>query len=87
VKQLTKKKMVIKVMKLGIAGTDDYKKNFKSMEAEIQVGIKLGPLCHFLVQLNEFFMEDQCCCLVMEFCSGGDLQKIFNSKNRIPQNV
>jgi serine/threonine protein kinase len=87
VKQSTKETMVIKVMRLGIVGTDTYKKNVKSVEAEIQVGIKLSPLCQFLVQISEFFIEGECCCLVMEFCSRGDLQKIFDSKNRISQNV
>jgi serine/threonine protein kinase len=83
----TKKKMVLKVLRLGIKGTDDFKKNSKVMEAEIQVGIKLGSLSKFLVQLTEFFIEEDYCCLIMEFCTGGDLEKIFNEKNRIPQQV
>jgi serine/threonine protein kinase len=83
----TKKKMVLKLLKLGVKGTDEFKKNTKSMEAEIEVGIKLGSLSIYLVQLTEFFIEDDYCCLIMEFCNGGDLQKIFNKENRICQPV
>jgi serine/threonine protein kinase len=82
-----KKKMVLKVLRLGIKGTDEFKKNTKVMEAEIQVGIKLGSLSKFLVQLTEFFIEEEYCCLIMEFCTGGDLEKFFEEKNRIPQPV
>jgi serine/threonine protein kinase len=57
------------------------------MEAEILVGIKLGSLSKYLVHLTEFFIEEDYCCLIMEFCTGGDLEKIFNEKNRIPQPV
>jgi serine/threonine protein kinase len=64
-----------------------FKANLKVVEAEIQVAIKLGSVSKYLVQLIEYFIEDNCFCLVMEFCSGGNLQKIFNEKNQIPQPV
>ena len=86
-KQSTKKKMVIKVIRVGKEGTDEFNQNLKVIQTEIEVGIKLGNLCKFLVQLTEFFMEEDYCCLVMEFCSGGDLQKIFDKKNRLSQPV
>jgi serine/threonine protein kinase len=44
-------------------------------------------LSKYLVQLTEFFIEEEYCCLLMEFCTGGDLEKIFNEKNGIPQPV
>jgi serine/threonine protein kinase len=33
------------------------------------------------------FIENGCCCLIMEYCSGGDLEKILKEKKRIPQKV
>jgi serine/threonine protein kinase len=59
----TKEEMVMKVMKLGKEG----KKNAKTVEAEIQVGINLGSSCKYLVQLVDFFMEGGCCCLIMDY--------------------
>jgi serine/threonine protein kinase len=35
----------------------------------------------------EFFIEDEYYCLVMEFCSGGDLEKILEKNNCISQPV
>jgi serine/threonine protein kinase len=77
----------MKVMKVGDEGTEDYKKNMKAVEAELQVGIKLGSVSKFLIQLTEFFFENGCCCLIMEYCSCGDLEKMLKEKTRIPQKV
>jgi serine/threonine protein kinase len=82
-----KKKMVMKSIKVGIKGSEEYKKNIKIMETETRIGIKLGGMSEFLVELTEFFTEGSYCYLVMEFCSGGDLQKIFNKKKHLPQKV
>jgi serine/threonine protein kinase len=82
-----KKIMVMKIIQLGKEGTEEFNKNVKSMEAEIGVGIKLGRLSKFLVKITDFFFKDEYCYFVMEFCSGGDLERIFNKKNRIPQKV
>jgi serine/threonine protein kinase len=81
-KQSNKTRMAMKVMKLGKEGTEEFKKNAKAMEAEIKVGIKLGSTCKFLVQLTEFFMEDGYCCLIMEYCSCGDLEQILKKKKK-----
>jgi serine/threonine protein kinase len=83
----TKKKMVLKVLRLGVRGTEEFRKNSKAMETEILVGIKLGSLSKYLVQLTEFFIEEDYCCLIMEFCTGGDLEKILNEKKRISQPI
>jgi serine/threonine protein kinase len=72
--QSSQKKMVIKVIKVG---TEALERCLKVIEAEIQIGIG----CEFLVQLIEFFMEGEHCCVVMEFCSGGDLKKILEKNN------
>jgi serine/threonine protein kinase len=83
----TKKKMILKAIKIGFEGTEQFKNNLKAIESEIKVGISLGSSCIFLVQLLEFFMANGHCCLIMEFCTGGDLQKMFAEKKRIPQPV
>jgi serine/threonine protein kinase len=74
-------------MKLGRTNTDEFSKRSKVIEAEISIGIKLGRLSKYLIQLTEFFIEGKYYCLIMEFCSGGDLQKIFDKKEQIPQPV
>jgi NIMA (never in mitosis gene a)-related kinase len=79
----TKEEMAMKVMKLGKEG----KKNAKAIEAEIQVGINLGSNCKFLVHLIDFFMEGGCCCLIMEYCTGGDLERVLEEGKRIEQPV
>jgi serine/threonine protein kinase len=77
----TKKEFVMKVMKFGEEG----KKNSKAIEAEIKVKINLGSSCKYLVQLVDFFMEEGCYCLIMEYCS--DLKKELEEKKRINQPV
>jgi hypothetical protein len=72
----TKKKMVLKLLRLGVRGTEEFRKNSKTMEAEILVGIKLGSLSKYLVQLTEFFIEEDYYCLTMEFFIGRDFEKI-----------
>jgi serine/threonine protein kinase len=72
--------MVMKVMRLN-------KKKAKAIEAEIQVGMNLGLNCKYLVHLVDFFAEKGCCCLIMEYCSGGDLEKVLEEKKRIEQQV
>jgi serine/threonine protein kinase len=83
----TKKKMVLKLLRLGVRGTEEFNKNSKAMEAEILVEIKLVSLSKYLVQLTEFFVEEEYCCLIMEFCTVRDLEKIFNEKNQDSQPV
>jgi NIMA (never in mitosis gene a)-related kinase len=82
-KESNKKRMAMKVMKI----SKENKKSSKAMEAEIRIGINLGSTCKFLVQLTEYFISDGFCCLIMEYCDGGDLEKVLEEKKRIPQNV
>jgi serine/threonine protein kinase len=82
-----KKLKAMKVIELGIAGSKEFENNKKSMDAEFNVGVKLGALNKYLVQITSLFIEGGYCCLIMEFCSGGDFQKILQKKNRIPESV
>jgi serine/threonine protein kinase len=79
----TKEELVMKVIKLG----KEDKKNSKGIEAEIQVGINLGSSCKYLVKLTDFFKEGGYCCLIMEYCNGGDLEKVLKEGKRIEQPV
>jgi serine/threonine protein kinase len=80
-KKSIKEEFVMKVMKLGEEG----KKNSKAIEAEIKVKINLQSNCKYLVQLVDFFMEEGCCCLIMEYCS--DLKKVLEENKPIKQPV
>jgi hypothetical protein len=75
--------MVLKLLRLGVRGTEEFRKSSKAMEAEILVGIKLGSLSRYLVQLTEFFIEKDYSCLLIEFFTGGNHEYIFNKKNSI----
>jgi serine/threonine protein kinase len=86
-KQSTKETLALKSIKLGRKGTETYKKNKKAMEAEIEIGIKLGRSSPFLVELKEILIEKEYCFLIMEYCNGGDLEQLLNKINKIPQPV
>jgi serine/threonine protein kinase len=77
----------MKAMRLGERGTEGFKKRKKAMNSELDVGIELGISNEFLVQTTEFFMKNNYYCLIMEYCSHGDLQKIFDEKGQLPQSV
>jgi serine/threonine protein kinase len=77
----------MKVIRLGRIGTEEFDINKKSMDSEFDVGFKLGKLNNHLVQITSFFMEGEYCCLIMEYCSCGDLQKIFEKRESIPESV
>jgi serine/threonine protein kinase len=83
----TKAYMVLKAIRFGFEGDDHYWRILSAIESEIQVGIKLGSSFKFLVQLSEYFKPNGCFCLIMEYCSGCYLQKIFDENNTIPQPV
>jgi serine/threonine protein kinase len=76
----------MKVMKFG-RGIEEYEKKKKTINSDLDVCIKLGILNEFLVQTTGFFIEKDCCCLIMELCSCGDLQKIFDKKEELPESV
>jgi hypothetical protein len=75
--------MILKLLRTVIKGTDDFKRNSELIEAKIQVGIMLPSLSKILVQLTELFIEEEYSCLIIQFCTGGDLEKILEEKNRI----
>jgi serine/threonine protein kinase len=65
----------MKVMVLGKAGSINYTQNIKTMKSELQIGKDLGSQCEYLVKTESFFIEKGSCFLIMEYCSGGDLEE------------
>jgi hypothetical protein len=49
--------MVLKLLRLGVRGIEEFRKNSKAKEAEILVGIKLGSLSKYLVKLTQFLID------------------------------
>jgi serine/threonine protein kinase len=67
------KTMAMKIIRIDNMNTE----GARSLDAELRDGIPLGGKSRFLVLIVEYFVENGCCFLIMEYCSGGDLQKIF----------
>jgi serine/threonine protein kinase len=79
--KLTQKQMAMKIIKL------NERRNYEKIKAEFEVGVRLGSTCKFLVPLTELFSKDGFCCFVMEYCPGGDLEKMLKKNKCIPQRV
>jgi serine/threonine protein kinase len=86
-KQSTKELFVMKMINIGREGTEVWKKAQKEIAAEINVGLILGQECLFLVQYLEVFYYENFCCLVMEHCELGDLQKELDSGKQYEEPV
>jgi hypothetical protein len=78
-KQSTKKLFVIKMINIGEEGTEVRKKAQKEITSEINIGLILGQECPFLVRYLEMFYYENLCCLIIEYCELGDLQKELDS--------
>jgi serine/threonine protein kinase len=78
---------IMKVMILGKTGNIDYTRNIKTMHSEFQIGIDLGSQCEYLVKAVSFFKEKESCFLIMEYCSGGNLEEQFIKQSKIPKSV
>jgi serine/threonine protein kinase len=80
-----KKPMAMKIMKI----SDEEKK--KCLEAELRVGVSIAISCRYLIQIVEYFLENNYCFLIMEYCKQGDLHHLlssYRSKNiKIPKKV
>jgi serine/threonine protein kinase len=71
-------KMAMKIIRLGRVGTSEYDEASHTLDAEMRVGVSLAGRSPFLLQISEYFIENGYCFLIMEYCSGGDLRKVFN---------
>jgi serine/threonine protein kinase len=77
----------MRVIKLGKVGTPEFKKHMKTIEIELEIGLDLGKQSENLVKLYRYFIEDESCYLIMEYCEGGSLQNILDSKQMLTQYV
>jgi serine/threonine protein kinase len=86
-KQLTKELFVMKMINIGQEGSEERKKAQKEIAAEINVGMTLGQDCPFLVRYLETFYHQNFCCLIMEYCELGDVQKELDSDKQYEEPV
>jgi serine/threonine protein kinase len=86
-KEETNTNWVIKFVDLGEKGTSEYKEKQKSLQRDLSVGTTIGRNSPFLMKYIETFEEGRYFCIVMEYCAGGDLQKILNKGTIFTESV
>jgi NIMA (never in mitosis gene a)-related kinase len=86
-KQSTKERFVMKMINIGQEDSEERKKAQKEIAAEINIGMTLGKDCPFLVRYLETFYHKNFCCLIMEYCELGDLQKELDSGKQYEEPV
>jgi serine/threonine protein kinase len=74
------KKMALKLIDME-NGTDK-NEALKILDAELRASIKLVDKSPFLVKVVEYFIDSGYCFLVMDYFSGGDLEKVLK-KNKV----
>jgi serine/threonine protein kinase len=72
---------------MGKEGTPEREKADKEVDSEIRVGMTISRECLFLVRYEEVFYHNNYCCLVLEYCTNGDLQHELNSGKKYEEDV
>jgi predicted hydrocarbon binding protein len=80
-------KVIVKVIRFGISGTENFKKAVRSSEVFYEVAKKIGMTCKFTAQLIDFFLEGDNFCFIGEYIGSGSLQNVFNKMVIIPKPV
>jgi hypothetical protein len=86
-KQSTKEQFVMKMINIGQEGTEIRKKTQKDIASEINIGLTLGQECPFLVGYLEMFYHENFCCLIIEYCGLGVLQKELDTQKKYEEMV
>jgi NIMA (never in mitosis gene a)-related kinase len=86
-KKETHGEWVIKFVALGDKKTTNYKEKLKSIERDLTVGTTIGRNSPFLMKYIETFEEGGYYCIVMEYCTGGDLQSLLDKKKIFTESV
>jgi NIMA (never in mitosis gene a)-related kinase len=86
-KESTKELFVMKMINIGEEGSEERNKAQRQVVAEINIGLTLGQECPFLVRYLEMFYHENFCCLIMEYCELGDVQKELNSGKQYKEPV
>jgi serine/threonine protein kinase len=79
--------LAMKVMKLGLLGSETYKKNAKAMMSELQIGMEIGHNSKYLVNLKKYQVEGEHCILFMEYCCGGDVEQYLKKEKKLTKEV
>jgi serine/threonine protein kinase len=82
-----KELIVMKMINIGIEGTEVRNRAQKEIAAEINIGLTFGQGCPFLVHYLEVLYYENFCCLIMEYCELGDLQEELDSKKIYEESV
>jgi hypothetical protein len=77
----------MKMINIGEDGTEVRKRAQKEITSEINIGLTLGRECPFLVRYLEMFYYENLCCLIIEYCELGDLQKELDSGKQYQEPV
>jgi serine/threonine protein kinase len=83
----SKELFVLKMIDIGDEGSDQQKKSQKDAANEINIGITVGQKSPFLVRYVEKFYHKYFCCLVLEYCEGGDLQTQLDENHEYSEDV
>jgi serine/threonine protein kinase len=86
-KEATKELFVMKMINIGQENSEERIKARKEIAAEINIGLTLGQESPFLVRYLETFYHENFCCLIMEYCELGDLQKELDSGKQFEEPV
>jgi serine/threonine protein kinase len=79
--------MAMKVINLVPVTSKDYSRLVNSVQQEFIFGQKLGSQSPFLLKMIKSIIDGSYCFLIMEYCSGGDLESIIKSKRKLPPSV
>jgi NIMA (never in mitosis gene a)-related kinase len=86
-KKSIKELFVMKMINIGQEGSEKQKNAQKEIAAEINIGMILKQQCPFLVRYLEMFYYGNFCCIIMEYCELGDLQKELDSGKKYEELV
>jgi serine/threonine protein kinase len=81
-KQLTHEDVLIKRMRMKL----NYF-SIEKMEKNLEQELKISNSLKYIVKIMEWFILDDHFYVVMEYCSGGNLEKILRDQKKIPQQV
>jgi serine/threonine protein kinase len=86
-KQNTQELRVLKIYHLGKPGTEKYKRNLQSYKRDLTVGLTIEKGNSFLIRYIEGFEEGEYYCIIMEYCSEGDLEELLKKKIKFSEKV
>jgi serine/threonine protein kinase len=75
------------MINIGKEGTESRRKAQRDAATEINIGMTVGRECVFLVRYYEMFYHKNFCCLIIEYCELGDLQKELDSNKQYEEMV